>query len=160
QTKKDLFARYPSQEPWRIEALVKSCQDRYLLAEISNSSFGGPAYRLTHDTLAPLVRERFRLSGYPAQRARRLLENRAADWKGRETDPILDRFDLSIVESGLPWMRRLIQDASIDEADLIKASRRSEQHRKAEEAERQRELREARERELENERQAREQARA
>jgi WD40 repeat protein len=154
-TKRDLFARYPSQEPRRLEALVESCQGRYLLAGISDSSLGGPAYRLTHDTLAPLVRERFRLSGYPAQRARRLLENRAADWKGRDTDPVLDSFDLSIVEAGLRWMRGLIKHAQIDELGLIEASRQAERIRKAEEAERQRQLRESRERELENERRAR-----
>ena len=104
---------------------------------------GTEAYRLTHDTLAPLLRERFRVSPDLAQRARHVLEGRAATWKGQPTDPVLDRVDLASVEEGLPWMRALEKD----EPALLAASRRAEERRVAEEAERQRQLRESRERE-------------
>ena len=102
-----------------------------------------PPTRLGHDTLAPLVRERFRTSLAPAQRARRLLENRAGEWKGKESGPVLDRIDLEAVEQGRPWMRA-IQD---DEPRLLEASRQAEARRQAEDAERRRQLREAQEHE-------------
>ena len=103
---------------------------------------GTAAYRLTHDTLAPLLRERFRVSPDLAQRARHLLEGRAATWKGQPTDPVLDRVDLVSVEEGLPWMRALEKD----EPALLEASRRAEERRAAEEEEGQRQLRDSRER--------------
>ena len=45
--------------------------------------------RLAHDTLAPLVRERYDRSDRPAQRARRILRNRLPEWEGcREGAPL------------------------------------------------------------------------
>ena len=142
-TRKQIPDRYPHQPPKLLDALLEACQNRYLLAHVGVGADGTAAYRLTHDTLAPLLRERFRVSPDLAQRARHLLEGRAATWKGRPTDPVLDRVDLSSVEEGLPWMRALEKD----EPALLEASRRAEQRRVADEAERQRQLREAQERE-------------
>ena len=102
-----------------------------------------PPTRLGHDTLAPLVREQFRTSMAPAQRARRLLENRAGEWKGKDSGPVLDRIDLEAVEQGRPWMRGL-QD---DEPRLLEASRQAEARRQAEEEERRRQIQEAQEKE-------------
>jgi hypothetical protein len=69
--------------------------------------------RLGHDTLAPLVRERFEKSPAPGQRARRLLENRALEWTdpagGPKDRAVLDEEDLRSVERGLSGMRRLDQ---------------------------------------------------
>ena len=104
-TRKQIYDRYPHQPPKQLDALLEACQNRYLLAHVGVGADGTTAYRLTHDTLAPLLRERFRVSPDLAQRARHLLEGRAATWKGRPTDPVLDRVDLASVEEGLPWMR-------------------------------------------------------
>ena len=142
-TRQQIHDRYPHQPAERLDALLEACQNRYLLAHVGVGEDGTPAYRLTHDTLAPLLRERFRVSPDLAQRARHVLEGRAATWKGQPTDPVLDRVDLASVEEGLPWMRALEKD----EPALLEASRRAEERRVAEEAERQRQLREARERE-------------
>ena len=142
-TRQQIHDRYPHQPPERLDALLEACQNRYLLAHVGVGVDGTAAYRLTHDTLAPLLRERFRVSSALAQRARHVLEGRAATWKGQPTDPVLDRVDLAPVEEGLPWMRALEKD----EPALLEASRRAEERRVAEEAERQRQLREARERE-------------
>ena len=89
-----------------------------------------PPTRLGHDTLAPLVRERFRMSMASAQRARRLLENRAPEWKGKDSGPVLDRIDLETVEQGRPWMRAL-QD---DEPRLLEFSKQAEDRRRKAEA--------------------------
>ena len=142
RTRQEIHDRYPHQPAERLDALLEACQNRYLLAHVGVGEDGTAAYRLTHDTLAPLLRERFRVSPDLAQRARHVLEGRAATWKGQPTDPVLDRVDLASVEEGLPWMRTLEKD----EPALLEASRRAEERRVAEEAERQRQLREARER--------------
>ena len=142
-TRQQIHDRYLHQPVERLDALLEACQNRYLLAHVGVDTDGSPAYRLTHDTLAPLLRERFRVSPDLAQRARHVLEGRAATWTGRPTDPVLDRVDLGSVEEGLPWMRALEKD----EPALLEASRRAEERRVAEEEERQRQLREALERE-------------
>jgi hypothetical protein len=145
-TKAELHGRYPQQLPHRLDALVQACQreGRYLLVETRAGTGSDASYRLVHDTLAPLVRERFRLSMAPAQRARRLVEHRAPEWKGRDADPVLDRFALQTVEDGLPWARAPIQDEHHDEPGLIAASRETVQRERARDTERQRQLDEAR----------------
>ena len=97
--------------------------------------------RLAHDLLAPLVQQRFRLSVAAGQRARRLLENRASDWRDGKNGAVLDSTDLSTVEEGAAGMR--VWNA--DEIRLVEASRHSEEQQKAEEAERVRRLHEAEE---------------
>ncbi len=79
-----------------LPPLVGQCQDLYLL--VDPSQVAGPAQhpveesqatRLAHDTLAPLVRRRFDESDRPGQLARRVLENRAVEWKdGAEGTPL------------------------------------------------------------------------
>ena len=142
-TRQQIHDRYKHQPAERLDALLEGCQNRYLLAHVGVGADGTAAYRLTHDTLAPLLRERFRVSPELAQRARHLIEGRAATWTSQPTDPVLDRVDLGFVEAGLPWMRAVEKD----EPALLEASHRAEERRVAEEEERQRELRESRERE-------------
>jgi hypothetical protein len=147
-TRKQIHKRYERQPVESLDALLdallEACQNRYLLAHVGvGKEDGTAAYRLTHDTLAPLLRKRFRVSPDLAQRARNVLEGRAVTWKGRPTDPVLDREDLASVKDGLPWMRGLERD----ERTLLKASRQTEKRRVDKEKERQKQLREARERE-------------
>ena len=54
-----------------------------------------PAMRLAHDTLAPLVRERYDRSDRPAQRARRILRNRLPEWEGGREGAPLEEHDLA-----------------------------------------------------------------
>ena len=138
-TRGQIRHRYQQQPAERLDALLEACQNRYLLAYVGEGADRTAAYRLTHDALAPLLRERFRLSLDPAQRARHAMEGRATTWKGQPSDPVLDRFDLAAVEQWLPWMRTLEEE----ELDLLRASKQSEERRVAE-AEKSRRLAESR----------------
>ena len=149
-TRREIRDRYPSQHSERLDALLEACKSSYLLADVGVGADGTKAYRLTHDTLAPLLRERVRVSPALAQRARHVLEGRAATWKGQPNDPVLDRVDLASVEEGLPWMRAL--EKGEPALALLEASRQAEERRVAEEEERQRQLREAREQRAESRR--------
>jgi WD40 repeat protein len=104
-----------------LEGLLGQCKDHYLLieAEPQSGSLTGST-RLAHDLLAPLVQQRFRLSVAPGQRARRLLENRAPEWRDGKTGPVLDGADLATVEDGASGMRVW----TADETRLVEASRR------------------------------------
>jgi hypothetical protein len=90
-----------------VQALVADCKLRYLLLDITTIVSGeqGPEEvrqtRLAHDTLAPLIRERFDRSSRPGQRACRILENRAVDWRSEPFGAALDDADLDTVENGL-----------------------------------------------------------
>jgi WD40 repeat protein len=141
-TRKQVHERYKHQPAERLNALLEACQSRYLLADVGLGVDCTTAYRLTHDTLAPLLRERFRVSPDAAQRARHALEGRAATWKGHPTGPLLDRVDLASVEGGRPWMRALEED----EPALLVASQEAERRRVDEEAKRQHQLGEAKRR--------------
>ena len=61
-TRQQIHDRYPHQPAERLDALLEACQNRYLLAHVGVGADDSSAYRLTHDTLAPLLRERFRVS--------------------------------------------------------------------------------------------------
>jgi hypothetical protein len=112
RTRAELLALYPHRADMLGECL-RILQESYLLIP-AEPRWGGDdpairpdqprpdaaATRLGHDTLAPLVREMARTSVAPGQRARRLLENRAAEWRGGETGPVLDHADLRAVEDG------------------------------------------------------------
>ena len=93
---------------------MQTYKDLYLLADTSDDqATATPSTRLAHDTLAPLVRKRFDESDTPGQRARRILENRAVDWR-RDANGVngtaqsgtpLDTADLAVVEAGAAGMR-------------------------------------------------------
>ncbi|MFI0607113.1 MAG: CHAT domain-containing protein [Anaerolineae bacterium] len=110
----DLQATYPHHAE-SVPEIVQDFKSRYVLVDRSGDAadrLGGS--RLAHDTLAPMVRERFKVSGAPGQRARRLLENRRVD----PTVP-LDEHDLGLVEAGLTGTRKLADD----EESLLTVSR-------------------------------------
>ncbi len=108
-----------------LDSLIGECKTNYLLFEAPPPAVPGST-RLPHDTLAPVVRDEFSRSLRPGQRARRVLENRAADWQeGRKGQP-LDGPDLQIVEAGKPGMRAW-QD---DEVRLVRASQKARRLRR------------------------------
>jgi WD40 repeat protein len=140
QSRAGLLERYPQQHAAALVRLLDRCKDLYLLVDPPpDPSDVIPRTSLAHDTLAPLVRERFLSSPAPAQRARRLLENRAAEWKDGTIGTVLDRADLETVETGLPAMRR----PTVEETRLIEASRQAEAQRRALQEEQEHRLRQA-----------------
>jgi hypothetical protein len=151
RTRPDLLARYPHRADV-LEACLRILQRSYLLipaetrweAETAATPTDRPrpdaaAIRLGHDTLAPLVREMFRTSLAPGQRARRLLENRTPEWQDSATGHVLDHTDLRSVEDGQSRMRAW----TTDENRLVEASRRAEEELRVQEQERERRLHEA-----------------
>ena len=84
-----------------------------------------PASRLAHDTLAPLVRQRFEESDAPGQRGG--ASWRAGRWIGKmvEAGVPLDEADLRLVEAGAEGMR----DWSEVESRLVDASRKTRRQR-------------------------------
>lgn len=111
RSRTEVIARYGGRP--EIEELLRQCQDRYLLSASEDST------RLAHDTLAPLVRRRFEDSDLPGQRALRILQQRAVDWKGGKEGPLLDEVDLATVERGAAGLRAW----TVDETRLIEKSR-------------------------------------
>ncbi len=104
----------------RLPDLIEACQKGYLLLPTEQ---GGT--RLSHDTLAPLIRERFEESDRPGQRARTILEGRVVEWADGQQDHPLDGTDLGIVEAGKGGMR----EWTAPEQSLIEASRRERDRR-------------------------------
>jgi WD40 repeat protein len=110
-----------------LSDLLQQCQDLYLLSTITDASLeSDPSTRLSHDTLAPLVRERFDKADQPGQRARRVLLNRVPDWQDGKVGQPLDETDLAIVEAGRTGMRKW----TADEERLVAASRKLRARRK------------------------------
>ena len=109
-----------------LPALVQKCRDLYLLVDPSKNQPGQPpASRLTHDTLAPHVRKRFDESDAPGQRARRIMESRAASWRNGGDSATLDDPDLNEVERGMVGTRAW----SVLEIKLLKASQSAQKRR-------------------------------
>jgi hypothetical protein len=125
-TAEELRTRY-AHNGEAIGDLVKKCKEGYLLSDIPSIQLAPPdVTRLAHDTLAPLVRERFEKLERPGQRARRILENRAVYWADGETGFVLDEADLAVVEAGAAGMRVWTDD----EERLVKASRTAAERRR------------------------------
>jgi CHAT domain len=118
----------------KVRELVEQAKDLYLLADMRDET-RPKIIRLSHDTLAPLVRKRYSESIRPGQRARRLLENRAAEWKDGQIGSFIEATDLQIVERGLSGMRA----TTTDEERLLLGSR--QRHHEQEEQWRQTETR-------------------
>jgi hypothetical protein len=104
--------------------LLRLCQELYLLTHTAgDSATADRSTRLSHDTLAPLVRARFDESVRPGQRARRLLEAHGSQWRDRDGLP-LDAADLDTVRQGLAGTRALRPE----EERLLRASEERRQN--------------------------------
>jgi hypothetical protein len=90
----ELRERYHHHEA-DVNELVVRLKQLYLLADA-----GSDMTALAHDTLAPLVQQRFRNSDLPGQRAARIMENKVVEYKN-DPSTTLDRADLAIVEEGV-----------------------------------------------------------
>ena len=108
----------------QLPALVQQCKDLFLLVEAERAGEAA-ATHLAHDTLALLIRRRFRASDKPGQRALRILENRIVEWKDGQTGTPMDEADLATVEAGASGMPVW----NTDEQRLVEASRRARDRR-------------------------------
>ncbi len=103
--------------------LLDVCKDLYLLTDRSNEVTG-----LAHDTLAPLIRNEYKNSDNPGQRAARILESKVANFedskevfsKKKLKKIFIDEIDLGFVEAGQAGMRSW----SDTEKQLVKVSQK------------------------------------
>ncbi len=97
----ELRERYGANEERinEIEALVKEFSNLYLLVENQKDYVG-----LAHDTLAPVVQQRYKHSDKAGQRAAIILENKSIAFE-QNGEVYLDLDDLQIVEQGKNGMR-------------------------------------------------------
>ncbi len=103
--------------------LIRQCKDLYLLVDPAADQPDAAlaqATRLTHDTLAPLVRKLYDESDKPGQRASRVLSLKLSVY-GAGT-ALLDDADLKTVDDGRSGMRQLT-----DEEESLIARSREEQ---------------------------------
>ena len=141
RTTKELGDAYSKIGEKPLKELVEECKRQYLLAEFGPVLVGDSysrATRLSHDALAPLVRQRFERSDAPGQRAARSLKLGLRSGKRKrkgypttiwlrpdhgsekkKTQP-LDEPDLATVDRGEMGMRAWTED----QEKLVKASRR------------------------------------
>ncbi|MBW8875284.1 MAG: trypsin-like peptidase domain-containing protein [Acidobacteria bacterium] len=120
RTESELRERY-GHRAGILSDLVQALKGLFLLTDpAGDGAQAAGGTRLGHDTLAPLVRQRYDLSVWPGQRAHRILASRGSEWKGGRTAAPLDAWDLKVVEAGLPGMRAL----QPDEERLLAASRK------------------------------------
>lgn len=125
----DLQSRYPRQPPKRLESLLRLCQKHYLLTETGGVG-GETAFRLTHDTLAPLIRDRYQGSMASVPHARRAIENKAAELAGWKNDragkrPVLEPNDQGRLENALAYLPAW----TATETELVEDSRDAERRR-------------------------------
>lgn len=108
--------------PFR-EILAKTLTDRYLLVDPLDNK---QQLRLSHDSMASVVKARFETSDLPGQRAQRVLYSRKADWKlvdDKHKGTALDKYDLKLVEQGEGGTRDWKQDP-LETAIVIKSRKR------------------------------------
>lgn len=107
----------------QINQLLNEFKHLYLLMDAGTSRTG-----LAHDTLAPLVKQRFKNSDKMGQRASLILENKVRNYE-IDNASVLDKEDLAVVEQGTAGMRLW----TAKEAELIKKSqaKRAREKRKS-----------------------------
>jgi CubicO group peptidase (beta-lactamase class C family) len=119
RTRKEVTVRYEHVDI-RLEGIRKELEDQYLLTSIPGKE-GPKRTILSHDVLAPLVKQNFEQSDYSGQRARRILNHRLPDWRRDGRKYLLSKIDLQVVLDGQNGMGKLNQD----EANFIQASRQA-----------------------------------
>ncbi|MDZ4700871.1 MAG: SUMF1/EgtB/PvdO family nonheme iron enzyme [Rhodothermales bacterium] len=124
----DVECMYPHVKD-RVHALRARAQKAYLLVSTQVAGEAGlahPVTRLAHDTLAPIVLQRYKASNASGQRAERLLESRAPDWKDGKKGGVLDAGSLAEVQNGATGMRKWDDD----ERRLVKESRNARKNQR------------------------------
>lgn len=103
-----------------VESLVERCSSLYLLQACADAQGVDVGVRLAHDTLAPIVHDRYRRSKAPGQAAARLLEARMGMSEAAGRSRLLDEHDLAQVEVAQAGMRQWTEQ----EERLVVDSRR------------------------------------
>jgi hypothetical protein len=103
----DLAAWYPHRSDVLEDLLVESQATCLLVGSEVKDESGKeiPVTHLAHDTLAPLIHQRYKDSDRPGQRAERVLKSRVPNWRDGRDGAALDEAGLVEVEEGLPGMR-------------------------------------------------------
>lgn len=110
-----------------LPALLHVCQSLFLLTDAAPSQeSAGKTFRLSHDTLAPVVRDRFEKSPRLGQRARRIVESRAQEWPEEGEGEPLGGQALEVVQRGLSGMRAL----TARESRMLDSSQYQERRRR------------------------------
>ncbi|MGB0524861.1 MAG: CHAT domain-containing protein [Flammeovirgaceae bacterium] len=112
QEEKSVLARYEDKAEL-VATLLHELTKLCLLVPVRSG-----VRKLTHDTLAQIVNQKFHESVTPGQRAMRILTYKMLDYEAGE-EVLLDSSDLRIIEAGLAGMRKL----SPKEEELIQRSR-------------------------------------
>jgi WD40 repeat protein len=129
----ELAKLYPHRADLLTDVL-QSLTDHYLLVDASATSKDRSGItRLAHDTLAPLLRQRFTHSPLPGQRAHRLLVSRVGTPENPLPKPApMDERDLQLVEAGQPGMRawydkevKLVEESRAAARDRERSRRRT-----------------------------------
>ena len=110
----DLQEKYGGNGAVKLKEILTQLQNHYLLVATKNDEFS-----LAHDTLAPLVRERFDSSNKPAQQAARILKNKQLEQQYSRQTVYLSESELQIVEEGKVGLGKLDKAAE----RLLKESR-------------------------------------
>lgn len=100
--------RYQNQQG-KIKKVIELLKDRYILLQTKGNQGDETTYlRLTHDTLAPIIRQKFLASELPGQQAIRILQNIDwINWENKPADHLLSKGQLELVLMGLDGMRDL-----------------------------------------------------
>lgn len=98
-----------------LGSILDKCKELFLLTDLGQST------ALAHDSLAPVIQEKYRKSMYVGQRATRLLENKIVNFNPKDKkSSVFDERELGVVEEGGKGMRYWTEK----ELELIEASRR------------------------------------
>lgn len=100
-----------------IEDLVHRLKHHYLLSDTPHKS---SRTRLAHDTLAPIVSQRYNCSDKPGQRAIRILNAKLDLAVNSSANVYLDKTDITTVEQGCNGMRKL----NWEEQELLESSKK------------------------------------
>lgn len=103
--------------------LLQALEDAYLLIALPN----GEGYRLAHDSLAPIVKDKYQSSDLPGQRAYRIIETKDRD-HARGYDLAFSEVDLEIVRAGQQGMPA-IRPALLDRIEQEEARYRAEREK-------------------------------
>lgn len=106
RSKTDVVERY--QHVNDIPTLIQELINNHLISESSSS--GIAVFRLSHDALAPLIKNRFDSSVLIGQKARRLLKSRVYNPElasENTSDDVFSKLDLEIINQGKPNTRKL-----------------------------------------------------
>ena len=98
RTEKEIQERYTHVID-QVQRLLQALANAYLLSKSQEDE--ETTYRLAHDVLAPIIRQKFDRSELPGQRARNILDHRLNAWKKTDGNNVMTPKEVHVVQSGL-----------------------------------------------------------